>query len=506
MDFSGFSPDSFEQLTQALALKVLGPGVSIFGNGPDGGREATFNGKINFPYPPNEQWQGYGVIQAKFKEKSETTQKDQSWAIKQLEHELSLWEDNDNRDPKPDYFIYCTNVELSAATNGGIDKVNALLEGYRLSLGLKGFDVWDANKLAALVDGQEDIRKRFTNFFTSGDLLAAFASQLTEAPDAEAILTTYLCNEIEYDADARLSQAGDKTDDRIKLADVFIDLPTGEQTPDEEVPANTINQLLRWASFKLDPKALYEHNSNWVDGAAKLFNRFVFLGGPGSGKSTIGQFMSQIHRAALLSRRPEYQLKSKVLRIIESTKMRCEQEQFAWPTTPRYPFRIDLNDFAKALATTPANDGVKTLSEYLRNKLSKNDQISHQTLKAWLKAYPWLLIFDGLDEVPTSSNRTDVIAEIQSFLNDAQFVGADIMIVGTSRPDGYSGEFGEDEIVHNHLSPLPPALALSCAQRYVSAKYTSKEDPRATGAMKILREAIDNPLVAKLMQSQLQVT
>ena len=36
MDFSNFSPDSFEQFTQALAIKVLGGGVTIFGNGPDG--------------------------------------------------------------------------------------------------------------------------------------------------------------------------------------------------------------------------------------------------------------------------------------------------------------------------------------------------------------------------------------------------------------------------------------------------------------------------------------
>jgi len=32
----------FEHLSQALALAVLGAGVSVFGDGPDGGREASF--------------------------------------------------------------------------------------------------------------------------------------------------------------------------------------------------------------------------------------------------------------------------------------------------------------------------------------------------------------------------------------------------------------------------------------------------------------------------------
>jgi hypothetical protein len=105
-DFSGFSPDSFEQFTQTLALKVLGAGVTIFGNGPDGGREATFKGKVNYPTDSVERWDGYGVLQAKFKEKTEGTQKDQSWALAQLEKELQLWTDSDKRSPKPDYFIY----------------------------------------------------------------------------------------------------------------------------------------------------------------------------------------------------------------------------------------------------------------------------------------------------------------------------------------------------------------------------------------------------------------
>jgi hypothetical protein len=75
--FFGFSPEAFEQFARALSLAVFGPGVTAFGNGLDGGREATFRGVIPYPYPPATQWSGYGVIQAKCKKKSEASEKAQ---------------------------------------------------------------------------------------------------------------------------------------------------------------------------------------------------------------------------------------------------------------------------------------------------------------------------------------------------------------------------------------------------------------------------------------------
>lgn len=65
------SPRAFEQLTVALALKVLGHGVEAFGSGPDGGREATYTGPVNWSATTGfgaDSWDGYVVLQAKQKE------------------------------------------------------------------------------------------------------------------------------------------------------------------------------------------------------------------------------------------------------------------------------------------------------------------------------------------------------------------------------------------------------------------------------------------------------
>ena len=93
-NLSGLSTRSFEQLIQAIAAKVLGPGIVIFGDGRDGGREATFDGTIDYA-PRGERWSGYGVVQAKFKQRPENTQSDGDWAIQQLKSELE-----DFLDPK----------------------------------------------------------------------------------------------------------------------------------------------------------------------------------------------------------------------------------------------------------------------------------------------------------------------------------------------------------------------------------------------------------------------
>jgi hypothetical protein len=65
-DLAGLSARSFEQMIQALACEVIGSGIVIFGDGPDGGREATFTGRLsNFPSAA-DNWDGYLVVQAKF--------------------------------------------------------------------------------------------------------------------------------------------------------------------------------------------------------------------------------------------------------------------------------------------------------------------------------------------------------------------------------------------------------------------------------------------------------
>ncbi|MBX7555427.1 hypothetical protein K1Y78_48000 [Streptomyces sp. tea 10] len=114
---------SFEHLTQALAKCVLGPGVSVFGDGKDGGREATFEGQVNFPHP-GQEWDGYGVIQAKFRQRPGAD--DAEWMERNIQKELNDWLDpTSKRGRRPDYLLFTTNADLSPVPgSGGIDQVS----------------------------------------------------------------------------------------------------------------------------------------------------------------------------------------------------------------------------------------------------------------------------------------------------------------------------------------------------------------------------------------------
>ncbi|MDP3155918.1 MAG: hypothetical protein Q8N23_24815 [Archangium sp.] len=503
MGLHGFSSGSFEQLARALSLKILGDGATVFGKGPDGGREASFKGRISFPHPPSDIWDGYGVIQAKFKERVEDTRTEQRWAEQQLKGELRSWE---RRNTKPQFYIFVTNVELTSGGGGGRERIEELLNAHTPKL--LGWRIWDGYQLTAFLDTHEDIRRRFIHHLSSGDIVSEFAKAMflvgdKNQPSSETTLTTYLARELLSDREARLSQAGNRGEDATSLSSVFLDLPVSEvPQPGEFIPPfPALALLLNASERKLDPLSLQENpvGRKQTDPHPK----YIFLGGPGSGKSTLGQYAAQVHRAALLNRIPSHRLEARVKNAVLELKLQCERDNTRWPRTPRYPIRIELRSLAKYLATAQPR---RTLSDYIRSRLSNgNYAIKHNDLRGLLAKMPWMLILDGLDEVPSSSNRTEVLNAISDFLIECRDVESDLMIVASSRPDGYSNEFADEEGLQLYLQPLGRELALKCAQKYVSAKFPDGSQ-RAAEAMQTLRNATASPLISNLMRSPLQVT
>lgn len=66
--YHDLDPSAFERLVVALCLELLGPGVQPFSTGPDGGRDARFEGTaVKFP-SPTSALQGKFVAQAKHTE------------------------------------------------------------------------------------------------------------------------------------------------------------------------------------------------------------------------------------------------------------------------------------------------------------------------------------------------------------------------------------------------------------------------------------------------------
>ena len=513
-NLNGLNPRDFQHLVQAFARKRIAAGVTAFGDGRDGNRDLTYRGNMDYP-STKEAWEGYLVLGCKFNQRpTGDTGKDSDWAIKQLRADLNKFLKPERNMPKPEYYIFATNIALTGvAESGGRDRITKVLEEYTPKLGLKGSAAWDYNDLRGFLDGDKDIRTAYGHFITSGDVLLQIAERLDlQQADFADVMHAFLQKELIVDMSAKLQSAGDDPEVHIPLANVFVDLPVAESAEAaalshgfrETDQPKIIEQLLDVGARVLR-RQLPDQDVQPDDesGVSRLsISRFVLVGGPGQGKSTLAQYICQLYRAALLKGRPPERLDDKVPRIIRQLEQQRE-EVGGLPITRRFPIRIELRAFSYALAS----DSNLTLLEYLRAEIARlgSATVRLEDIKGWLGSYPWLVVLDGLDEVPPSSNREDVMRQIEHFRVDAASQNADLLFVATTRPQSYSKEFPSDLFHHFYLTPLLPEQALDYGRRLAQARCGADER-RRDELVRNLEKACEAETTARLMQSPLQVT
>lgn len=516
-DLSGLSTRSFEKLIQALVGRVLGSGTITFGDGPDGGREATFEGKMDYPSEA-DPWDGYCVVQAKFRQRPKGAKSDSGWALKELEGELKDFADPKKRRRCPDYYLFATNVVLTPVSDsGGKDQAAALFRKYRKKVPLRDWAIWDGDEIARFLDTYEGIRRAYAAWITPGDVLAEVMQQLaSKKRDFLEVMTNFLAKELRCDQCANLEQAGHTAEERIALARVFVDLPTTTQRT-AEPPAEDgkgkppvtelVASLIERAQDRLDPASSLRSRFSPEEKTARPEGpqpgRYVLVGGPGQGKTTVGQFACQLFRAALLRDRPPHLLAPEVHDILSAIEEQCQSGKLELPRSRRFPVRIALSDFAAALNV----DRDLSLLAYVARQIERraSQSISPEDLRQWLSAYPWLLVLDGLDEVPPSTNREDVLRRVEEFWIDAAQANADVLVLATTRPQGYNDDFSPTYYRHLWLAPLSVKRALAYAERLVGVRYAG-EGERQQKILTRLREASKEEATARLMRSPLQVT
>lgn len=513
-NLNGLNPRDFQHLIQALARKRIAAGVTSFGDGKDGNRDLAYHGKMDYP-STDGAWDGYLVLGCKFNQRpTGNTHKDADWAINQLTTDLKKFLKVKRKLPKPEYYIFVTNIVLTGVADvGGRDRMMKVLEEYKPKLGLKGSAAWDYNDIRGFLDGDKDIRAAYGHFITAGDVLVQVIEILSlQRADFAEVMHTFLQKELLADMSAKLQSAGEDPEVQIPLANVFVDLPVAESAEaaalsqgakDADQP-KIIKRLLEAGACVLRRQPP-EHSVQSEDEPGvrtPSTSRFVLVGGPGQGKSTLAQYLCQLYRAAILKDWPHYRLDEKVTGIIKQLADQRE-EAGGLPIARRFPVRVELRAFSSALA----NNSNLTLLEYLRVEISRlgSAAIQLEELKKWLGLYPWLLVLDGLDEVPPSSNREDVMRQVEDFRIDAASQNADILLVATTRPQSYSKEFSSDLFQHLYLTPLSPKQALDYGRRLAQARCRTDER-RCDELVRSLEKACQTEATARLMQSPLQVT
>lgn len=506
-DLTRLGSTRFEHLVQALALAHLGHGVEVFGAGPDGGREATFHGKV--PMEGKGTWNGYGVIQAKYKERLTTTAADQSWFFQTVTTELDKWIDPKKKRhlSQPDYLIVATNVPLTSVDHtGGLDRLDRLFSRYRdrsetLSDGtvcmtgmphFKGYALWHADYLYRLLEGNGEVRRAYADLVLPGDVISRLYDQVVETDERLAhAWIGHVARAIKADVNVELGESGDSTNLPLSLAGVAVDLPAAWRPEHELRPSSTLKILVGRAdqvlSAALTPSAR---------------DRVVVLGGPGSGKSTLSRLLCQLYRVALVGEEASDRVTPQTREQASRIRGTLDAAGLPIPTLHRLPVRVVLSSFADAV-TKSTN---LTLLQHIVDLINRrgSDPITVAEAKRLLAAWPLLVVLDGMDEVAAARNREEVSARIADFFTEMAALRADVFTVCTSRPVGFDHD-PEIDYEELHLTPLDPIQAVRYASRLVACRFPDNPE-RQELTLERLVEASRRVDTARLMTSPLQVT
>jgi hypothetical protein len=192
-----------------------------------------------------------------------------------------------------------------------------------------------------------------------------------------------------------------------------------------------------------------------------------------------------------------------VAAITSATQGAMERSGITKPRNLRWPIRIDLALYADELSSVPDLSVLGYLSKVIGNRAGRT--LSPSDLEGWLRIWPWIVVLDGLDEVSEASMRRLLIERITDFMEAADQLDADLMLVSTTRPLGYDERFDSDLFTELTLSRLNSAQSQRFGTDLVRLRLADDPDRRDT-VLRRLQAAAKEPNTARLMETPLQVT
>ncbi len=510
-------PFGFQDLAAALALRVFGAKVHPMGRGRDRGRDMITTDPVR--WSDDVLWNGATVFQVKHKSSLSTPAPDASWLWGQIRKELDLWASPDSGRGIPEQLVFVTNVPLTPAEGGTFDGLRTSISKWFEALSdssaedampaaekraarherearrermatLRCWEVLDREYLERSLDAHRDVRLAIDGFLQVGDVLAdlsRFSTTLCEkelSPALKQHTRWALTNErkIHFD-DAGADQKG------FPVEDVVIDLPV--HITDADGPEKVVRYVLNRGDHILKPSLASLNKPRHL----------VIVGAPGNGKTTVSKFLVHAYRAAWLGE--DTDLGDEHRKTVQGTFAALQRMGRAVPANRRWPFRVDLAHFA----TKRATNSDYTLLTYMVETLSAQvaaKPITKSTLAPWLKAWPSLLLLDGLDEVAEPRVRKGLIADIEAFVNEAESNDLDTLVVVTTRPTGYDTDLSASVFEQVDLADLSIEDALTYGRQITRARVPD-EQARRDGIIKLLEGAAREESLQRLLRTPLQV-
>ena len=472
-DFTRLSPEQFEEMAVSLYAKVLGFETKIYGAGPDGQREFTFDR----PFTDAQGNEYTGMTFGQVKYRSVATKGDEfKWLKDRFEEEMGRFAEKEEA-YRPRNYFFITNLVLTPVKDTGIkDKIDKLAASYRElvpNIFIVGYD-----ELCKLLDNNESVRAAYSGLILPGDVLAELLD--TVRKDFSEEINVYLRSAFSEDIYTRIEQAGSIPENmKTLIADVGVDLSVRDG---QRTEGKALDTFIRCGNTRIAPRE----------------GRYIVIGGPGKGKSTITQFLAQIYRASYLTYAGAGDEETEA--FLAKIRERFEFEV----KNCRIPFVVEIKRYADWIARRTADESTSLLA-YIAGAFNRvtDSALSPKEIGALFRKMPWLLVFDGLDEVPESSNRKAVLTEIGRFMS-TRLPGCDCMVIATSREQGYGGEFEMKEFRRLELADLSPEDCL----KYLGYFFDATEERRDSREryLTIIKKALEDNEKAALLATPLQAT
>ena len=421
-------------------------------------------------------------------------------------------------------FVLMTNISGTAHPDvGSIDIINNLLTK---ELGIPSICLW-RNDLNRRLDNAWNLKWAYPELMTGPDLIRfVIEGNLSESKERRAsAIRAFITHQFALEEQVKFKQV----DLQNKLLDLFIDVPLGSSygpdwryrqrqlyvdeaatTLEVTVPGyeidfeeEIISEGYRWTNTRRVRKASPGAATYLLAPQISEQVPFVVLeGAPGQGKSTITQYICQVHRMRLLNKTVE------LSQIPENHRT----------VAVRLPIKVDLRDFATWLVRRnpfsaegeeiPQINWGKSLEAFLAALIrSQAGDVAFDVadLHAVIRLSSVLLVLDGLDEVADIKRRTDVVSEIEKGSDRLKSIAASLQVIVTSRPTAFENSPGLPERMFRYFSlgSVTQALIDEYAIKWLKARHL--EERESAEVKRILKDKLNLPHLRDLARNPMQL-
>jgi hypothetical protein len=338
----------------------------------------------------------------------------------------------------------------------------------------------------------------------------------------------WLADQLMAHEHAKLGQGG-HTNTQIPLRRVFVDLPVAVR--DRAESHGFLSRLMRSPVLDLSDRDVFQPGQRQSgvqkanEGSTRLAKRVqarqrglsgwgavLLVGGPGQGKSTLGQLACQLHRAVLLRpyRSDLTRSQGEVVRsLTDGTSSSDARTALPLPAQALIPIHISLPEFV-AWATKGVLEIDAQVPLLLRfiEQLPSASRLSFtaRSLLVLCKQIGCLVVLDGFDEVGATRDRDLIVNAATELLWTLRQLDVSSQFLITTRPQGYAGEMGGLglRLQEQTLIPLAQVEALRYAEKLIWAKIDGADQRQVM--FDRVKEAASEPATQRLLTTPLQVT